>query len=142
MLYWLIVVSWLLMAGYSFSTEVNKIWPAEKILSVEPGRAKANMLRCALKLKPYRKAESADLKGKQYQLSVLKGQTLLQAMKAAEIEVSYSCESGVCGTCVAKLTSGKTEMKSCMALEDKNIKKGQILTCQALATSSNIQLQY
>jgi len=67
---------------------------------------------------------TAILNGKNHQLPIKKGQTILQALKAANIEPPYSCESGVCGTCVAQVKQGKAEMKSCMALTDEDIEKG------------------
>lgn len=82
------------------------------------------------------------LNGQNHQLSVPKGQTILQALKAAKLEPPYSCESGVCATCTAKITKGKAEMKACMALEDKDIEKGMVLTCQALATTTEIEVVF
>jgi len=85
---------------------------------------------------------TATLNGKSHQLYIKKGQTILQALKAANIEPPYSCESGVCGTCVAQLKQGKAEMKSCMALTDEDIEKGYVLTCQALPVSEKVELEF
>lgn len=82
------------------------------------------------------------LNDKNHQLQIKKGQTILQALKAANLEPPYSCESGVCGTCVAQLKQGKAEMKSCMALTDEDIEKGYVLTCQALPVSEKVALEF
>ena len=76
-----------------------------------------------------------------YQLTIPKGKTILQVMKTANINPPYSCESGICGTCMAKVITGGAEMKACMALEDKEINQGMILTCQALPTTSEIKIK-
>ncbi len=85
---------------------------------------------------------SVTLNGKRHQLTVPKGKTLLQVLKEADVNPPYSCESGVCATCVAKVTRGKAEMKVCMALEDKEIEKGMILTCQALPVTQEIDIAF
>ncbi len=80
------------------------------------------------------------LRSQQHTLQLKKNQTVLSALKTAKLNPPYSCESGVCGTCVAQLKKGKVEMKACMALEDADIEKGLILTCQALAVSERLEL--
>lgn len=68
-------------------------------------------------------------------------ETILTALKMHQIKFPYSCESGVCGTCVAKLKKGTVEMKSCMALSEKEIKNGYVLTCQSIPTSKEINIE-
>jgi len=82
------------------------------------------------------------LYGQSHQVNIKAGSTILQALKTASINPPYSCESGICGTCTAKLTKGTAEMKSCMALDDDHLKQGLILTCQALATSPQLKIEY
>lgn len=83
-----------------------------------------------------------NVKGQEHAITIPKGQTILQVLKAQNITVPYSCESGVCATCVAKITQGTAEMKSCMALEDSDLANGLILTCQALPTSEKVHLTF
>lgn len=85
---------------------------------------------------------SVNLNGKNHQLTIPKGKTVLQVLKEANLHPPYSCESGVCATCVAKVTKGKVEMKACMALEEEDIAKGMVLTCQALPTTKEITVNF
>lgn len=91
-------------------------------------------------------ADQAQLKatvnGQAYEVAIPQGQTILQALKAAKANPPYSCESGVCGTCVAKVTKGTAKMKMCMALEDADVEKGLVLTCQALPTSEQLAVVF
>ncbi len=82
------------------------------------------------------------INGQTHSLKIPKGKTILQVMKDANTQAPYSCESGVCGTCACTLVSGTVEMKSNMALEDKDLKKGLILSCQSLATSESIVIRF
>jgi ring-1,2-phenylacetyl-CoA epoxidase subunit PaaE len=69
-------------------------------------------------------------------------ETLLDGAIRAGIDVRYSCKSGVCATCRAKLISGQVDMDANYALEDYEIARGFILTCQSYPVSSEIALDY
>jgi ring-1,2-phenylacetyl-CoA epoxidase subunit PaaE len=56
--------------------------------------------------------------------------------------VRYSCKGGVCATCRAKLVSGQVDMDSNYALEDYEIARGFILTCQSYPVTTEIALDY
>lgn len=56
---------------------------------------------------------------------------LLQAAARAGMDVPYSCKSGVCGTCRARLLSGQVRMDRNFALEPADLAAGFVLTCQA-----------
>jgi len=85
---------------------------------------------------------SATLNGAVHQLSIPKGKTVLQVLKEAKVNPPYSCESGVCGTCVAQVIEGTAEMKSCMALEEEEINQGLVLTCQTYPTSKTLNVKF
>ena len=70
------------------------------------------------------------------------GQTVLNAVRAANATPPYSCESGVCGACRAQLRSGKVHLRSRMALTDAEVSSGAILTCQALPTTPRLTVEY
>jgi ring-1,2-phenylacetyl-CoA epoxidase subunit PaaE len=57
--------------------------------------------------------------------------SILDAAAAAGMDVPYSCKSGVCGTCRAKLMAGEVRMDRNFALEKHEIAEGFVLTCQA-----------
>jgi ring-1,2-phenylacetyl-CoA epoxidase subunit PaaE len=70
------------------------------------------------------------------------GETLLDGAIRAGIDVRYSCKSGVCATCRAKLIGGQVDMDANYALEDYEIARGFILTCQSYPISSEIVLDF
>ncbi|WP_425045073.1 2Fe-2S iron-sulfur cluster-binding protein [Primorskyibacter sp. S87] len=82
------------------------------------------------------------LGGTQHTVDVAQGQTVLDAASLAGMKPPFSCQSGVCGACRAKLSSGTVHMRSRMALEDADIANGTILTCQSLPTSEALTLSY
>ena len=72
-----------------------------------------------------------------------KGQpSILDAASAAGMEVPYSCTSGVCGTCRAKLVEGEVRMERNFALDKKEVASGFILTCQAHPLTERVVLSF
>lgn len=82
------------------------------------------------------------LDGDSHVVAVAEGQTLLEAIRAANLNPPFSCQSGVCGACRARLKTGTVHMRAHMALDDAAIVDGAILTCQAVATSPEISLAF
>lgn len=82
------------------------------------------------------------LNGETLQVSVNAGQTVLNAVRALGAKPPYSCESGVCGACRARLRTGDVHLRARMALSDADLAQGNILTCQALPTSPGLIVDY
>ena len=59
-----------------------------------------------------------------------------------KIEPPYSCTSGSCSTCMAKVKSGTVKMDACYALDDDEVEDGFILTCQAHLTSPEVEINF
>ena len=70
------------------------------------------------------------------------GDTLLRTARIAGLQAPYSCETGSCGTCMARITEGSARMVNNDALEDDEVAEGYVLTCQALPTSPTVRLTY
>lgn len=68
--------------------------------------------------------------------------TLLDAALDQGIELPYACKGGVCSTCRCKLTRGEVDMDVHFALEDYEIARGFILTCQSYPQSPEIALNF
>lgn len=69
-------------------------------------------------------------------------QTILEAALKQGIDAPYSCQGGICSSCLAKITSGTAEMTKNSILTDSEIAQGLILTCQAHPTSASISVDY
>lgn len=84
----------------------------------------------------------AQLNGQQLQETIAGGQTILQVLKEKAHDPPYSCESGICATCTAKVLQGKVHMKACMGLDETEIAQGHILTCQALPLTPHVEVTF
>ena len=54
----------------------------------------------------------------------------------------FSCTSGVCGTCRAKLIEGEVRMERNFALEPAEVAAGFVLCCQAHPRSAKVVLSF
>ena len=82
------------------------------------------------------------LNGRTRQAPLAPGQTILEAVRAAGVSPPYSCESGVCGACRARLRAGAAHLRARMALTDAELSRNVILTCQALPTTPRVTVDY
>lgn len=68
--------------------------------------------------------------------------SLLAAAARAGLDVPYSCKSGVCATCRAKLVEGQVRMDRNFALEPDDLAAGFILTCQAHPLTERVTVSF
>ncbi|MGB7786126.1 MAG: ferredoxin--NADP reductase [Salinimicrobium sp.] len=71
-----------------------------------------------------------------------KNKTVLQAALDQGLDVPYSCQGGICSSCVARITEGKAEMEKNSILVDSEIEEGLVLTCQAHPTTPTLKVDY
>ncbi len=81
--------------------------------------------------------------GLKREISFTKDQpSILDAASAAGLEVPFSCTSGVCGTCRAKLIEGEVRMERNFALDKNDLANGFVLTCQAHPLTPRVVLSF
>jgi ring-1,2-phenylacetyl-CoA epoxidase subunit PaaE len=68
--------------------------------------------------------------------------TILDAALQKNIDVPYSCQGGVCSSCIAKVSSGSASMLQNNILTDSEIKEGLVLTCQAVPKTQEITVDF
>jgi len=67
---------------------------------------------------------------------------LLDAFIKENIDAPYSCQGGVCSSCVCKVTEGSASMIKNQILTDSEIADGLVLSCQAMVTSASIAVDF
>ena len=58
------------------------------------------------------------------------------------ISVPYSCKNGMCATCRCKVNSGEAKMRKNFSLEDWEVKKGFVLSCQLEPVDKELSLDF
>ena len=67
---------------------------------------------------------------------------VLDAVLKENIDAPYSCQGGVCSSCIARVIEGKAEMEKNQILTDGEIAEGFILTCQAHPITPILKIDY
>jgi len=84
----------------------------------------------------------ATISGKKYTAVLQPKETVLEGLIRVSADPPFSCMSGACSTCMAKVTSGAVKMERCLALDAGEIAQGYILTCSAVPTTELVEITY
>jgi len=82
-----------------------------------------------------------DGKRKEFALAY-DGESILDAATRHGADLPYSCKSGVCCTCRAKLREGKVEMAENYSLEPWEVEAGYVLTCQSRPLTERVVIDF
>ncbi|TDC71832.1 ferredoxin--NADP reductase [Actinomadura sp. GC306] len=82
------------------------------------------------------------LNGRQETVAQRDGETVLQSARRAGLSPPFSCESGHCATCMARVTEGEVKMRVNDALEDDEVAEGWVLTCQGEPAGPHVTVVY
>lgn len=74
--------------------------------------------------------------------SMTQADNILAAALRNDLDPPYSCQGGVCSSCLAKVTEGEAVMAKNSILTKEEVDDGYILTCQAHPTTSKIFVDF
>lgn len=103
--------------------------------------AKESALKSAGKLAPELSREiEVILEGEAFHFEVPAGQTILEAGLDHDVDMPYSCQSGLCTACRGRLIAGKVDMIEDAGLSASEIEQGYILCCSSKPASSDVKI--
>lgn len=82
------------------------------------------------------------LDGEEHQLELEEGESILEGAERFGIDPPFSCHSGVCTTCKAKLISGEVEMENNFGLGQDDIDDGYVLTCIGHPKTAGVKIDW
>ena len=82
------------------------------------------------------------INGHRHKILVQPGETILEKALEYGLDIPNSCQFGNCGTCKARLLSGKLKLIEQTALTEEEMKQGYCLTCVAHPASDNVVIMY
>ena len=91
---------------------------------------------------PHNTKVTLILDGENINFSMDKDNNILDEALANGLDVPYSCQGGVCTTCLGKLEKGKVLMDDDQMLSDEEINEGLMLTCISKPDSDEIIINY
>jgi ring-1,2-phenylacetyl-CoA epoxidase subunit PaaE len=69
-------------------------------------------------------------------------QTILEAALDEDLDAPYSCQGGICSSCLARIKEGQATMRQNNILTESEVAEGLILTCQAHPTTPTLKVDY
>ena len=82
------------------------------------------------------------LDGEEVSFEMSRDEVVLDVALSKGIDVPYSCQGGVCLTCMGKIEEGKADMIENQLLSEEEINDGCLLTCQAVPKSETLKINY
>lgn len=73
-------------------------------------------------------------------INVAAEQTVIEALEACGIEIPFSCESGICGTCLTGVLDGIPDHKDSFLTEEEQAENNQFTPCCSRAKSAQLVL--
>lgn len=80
------------------------------------------------------------LEGEEYEFEVSPKETILEAGLKEEVDMPYSCQSGLCTSCRGRLLSGEVKMDEDAGLSENELKQGYILCCVSHPVSGDVKI--
>jgi ring-1,2-phenylacetyl-CoA epoxidase subunit PaaE len=93
-------------------------------------------------LKSFKFSLEVVLDGKSHAMGMNDEDTVLDVALDQGLDLPYACKGGVCCTCRAKVVEGKVSMDKNYTLEQWEIDKGFVLTCQARCQTENVVVSF
>lgn len=82
------------------------------------------------------------LDGQDHRFSCNGQESLLEAALRHKINAPYSCQAGMCSSCMCQLVQGRVHLRANDALDARDLARGWILACQAVPLTEAIEVRY
>jgi 3-ketosteroid 9alpha-monooxygenase subunit B len=69
-------------------------------------------------------------------------ETLLEAALRAGLKTPYSCQAGMCASCMCQVVEGSVHLRHNDVLDKKDLAKAWTLACQAVPTSTRLRIKF
>lgn len=79
--------------------------------------------------------------GEEHKFTVEAGKTILETALDLDIDLPYSCQSGLCTACRGKCVSGKVKMDEEEGLSEQELKEGYVLTCVGHPVTNDVRIE-
>ena len=114
----------------------------ELFASAQPGRAKRKVSGADTASQANQTKASITMDGATQSITMPKDQSILDAALENAMDAPYACKAGVCSTCRCRVLEGDVEMIANHALEDYEVEKGYVLSCQAYPLTDKVVVDY
>ena len=137
----------------------NKVYicgPEKMLFEVKSGLEKKNVLEKNIYYELFKSSEEntvnvSEIGGVEITFTVddystkiksTKQKTVLDSALDNDIDAPYSCNGGVCGSCIGKIIKGEVKMMKNTVLTESELSDGLVLACQAMPVSDIIEIDF
>ncbi|MDF1718683.1 MAG: 2Fe-2S iron-sulfur cluster-binding protein [Antarcticimicrobium sp.] len=114
----------------------------ELFASAQPGRLKRKAVSKDAASGANQTTAAITLDGATQTITMGKDISILDAALENAMDAPYACKAGVCSTCRCKVIEGEVEMVANHALEDYEVEKGYVLSCQSYPLTDTVTVDY
>lgn len=82
------------------------------------------------------------LDGENYEFTCGGNETVLEAATRAGVNLPFSCQAGMCASCMCQVQEGSVHMRHNDVLDSKDLAKRWVLSCQSVPTSATVHLKF
>ncbi|MEG0446836.1 MAG: ferredoxin--NADP reductase [Comamonas sp.] len=82
------------------------------------------------------------LDGEEYEFTCSGTETILEAGLRAGINVPFSCQAGMCASCMCQVQDGTVHLRHNEVLDAKDLSKKWTLACQSIPTSEKLRVKF
>ncbi|WP_433705686.1 2Fe-2S iron-sulfur cluster-binding protein [Paraburkholderia sacchari] len=82
------------------------------------------------------------LDGALHRIATNGAETVLEAAVRAGLNPPFSCQEGMCASCMCQVIEGSVHLRRNEALDSGDLKRGWTLSCQAVPTSAHVRIKY
>lgn len=83
-----------------------------------------------------------QLDGQVHTLRCGGNETLLEVALRAGLNAPYSCQAGMCASCMCQVVEGSVHLRHNEVLDKKDLAKAWTLACQAVPTSTRLRIKF
>jgi ring-1,2-phenylacetyl-CoA epoxidase subunit PaaE len=114
----------------------------ELFASAQPGRAARKAVTSVAGTGADQTTAAITLDGSTRTITMSKNMSILDAALGNDLDAPFACKAGVCSTCRCKVLEGEVEMAANHALEDYEVEKGYVLSCQSFPLTDKVVVDY
>lgn len=114
----------------------------ELFASAQTGRAKKRAQSKNAAMAGDTTTATVILEGTGQSFDMKRDQTILEAALENSMDAPHACKAGVCSTCKCRVLEGEVEMVTNHTLEDYEVEKGYVLSCQSYPITPNVKVDY
>ncbi|KEZ92526.1 ferredoxin--NADP reductase [Nonlabens ulvanivorans] len=82
------------------------------------------------------------LDDEEHTFTMKRSDNMLDVMLKNDIDAPYSCQGGICSSCICQIEEGSAQMAKNAILTDTEIAEGLSLACQAYPTSAKVKVNF